>query len=601
MLAFFLVLVHQLIEHTWLMHLPRWQHFISQMLFYGLIGPSLAWWALTSIYRSVQETERAERALKQTHAALQEANQRLEFLVRVNHQLAEAEDEDALIETILALPLQVVPAVGCSLIRFDEKQRPAAVFHHGDMASEAFENWKKHLAASETRQRCQHCGNGWALRADTCPLLEVQDPLEVGVEKVYCLRLTRGKRNYGVLNILLANSDSPDERQRILLHALAQEMSLALESMYLRSRELDTLYHLQRVREPENLHNELNGVLEHVVAALEMAGGVLFLAESGERRLKFLTQAGQPLGDALGLVRGLANSAFETSTPIVISDLAQQAGGNNEIGSLLIAPMNTEQELLGCMALWSAAPHTFSRRQVQLVAAVAGQAGLLVENHRLYLQAEGRVVLSERARLAREIHDGLAQTLGYLQLRIAQIQAWFERGESERVPPALAELQTLIDEAYTDAREAIDGLRLQPRGEGLHDWVPQVLSDFQHLSGMAVTTNPLPDIELPLAVQVQLIRILQEALGNVRKHSGASRAWVDWQLDQDWLTLRIVDDGCGFNPEDVPRVARYGLRIMRERAELLDADFQIVSRAGEGTQVVLRMPVRRLVERQLHE
>jgi hypothetical protein len=107
LLALLLVVVHQLLEHTWLMHLPRWQHFASQVIFYGLLGPLLAWWALTSLRRRAAETGTAHQALNQAHIALAEANQRLEFLVRVSHRLAEAEDEEALVEVILNLPLRL--------------------------------------------------------------------------------------------------------------------------------------------------------------------------------------------------------------------------------------------------------------------------------------------------------------------------------------------------------------------------------------------------------------------------------------------------------------------------------------------------------------
>ena len=67
--------------------------------------------------------------------------------------------------------------------------------------------------------------------------------------------------------------------------------------------------------------------------------------------------------------------------------------------------------------------------------------------------------------------------------------------------------------------------------------------------------------------------------------------WLDWQTDKQWLTVRIADNGRGFEAEDVLSLSRHGLQIMQERAELLDADFQIISRPGEGTQLVVRLPL----------
>ena len=86
---------------------------------------------------------------------------------------------------------------------------------------------------------------------------------------------------------------------------------------------------------------------------------------------------------------------------------------------------------------------------------------------------------------------------------------------------------------------------------------------------------------------------MQEALSNIRKHSDATQASLEWNTDPDWLTLRIADNGRGFDAADVPPISQHGLRIMRERAELIDAGFQIISRSGDGTQVVIRLPVKR--------
>jgi two-component system, NarL family, nitrate/nitrite sensor histidine kinase NarX len=92
-------------------------------------------------------------------------------------------------------------------------------------------------------------------------------------------------------------------------------------------------------------------------------------------------------------------------------------------------------------------------------------------------------------------------------------------------------------------------------------------------------------------VYAQLIRIVQEALSNVRKHARAQRVWISlrhWNRD---LILEIGDDGEGFTPEDVPELTRYGLRGMRERAEFIGADFQIISQPRQGTLVRLRLPL----------
>lgn len=589
LLAFLLVLLHQLLEHTWLWSLPHWQHFTSQVLFYGLIGPILAWWVLTILRRRADETEAAYHALNRAHAALAEANQRLEFLIRVNHRLAEAEDEEALIEVMLALPLEVVPAVGCSLVRFDERGQPLPAVHQGELDPELLETWATHLSAAEVRQTCRQCATQGATAVAPCPLLQAL-PAAIQSHQVYCLTLHRGDRKYGVLNIYLPDSaPPPDAKAQTLLATMAREMSLTMESHLLRARELAALHRLQQAGRFNNLQVELAEVLSHLVEALEIDGGSLFLAEAKTGALDLLAQEGQLPDINLSLIKGLAGSAEQTDIPIVIGDFNQESNAVNGPHSLLIAPLRSQDNFLGSLTLWSKHKNVFTRRRTRLVATVAEQMALLIENHRLYLQVEQQAALAERARLAREIHDGLAQTLSYLKLSAARIVKWLAAGESHRVRAGLEEARDLLAAAYIDAREAIDNLRLKPGNP--NEWLDQALLDFQSLTGIQVEADLRLELSLPLEVQTQLLRIVQEALSNVRKHAGATLVWLDWQIDEQWLTLHIADNGWGFEAEDVPPLSRHGLQIMQERAELLDADFQIISRSGMGAQVVVRLPI----------
>jgi two-component system nitrate/nitrite sensor histidine kinase NarX len=151
----------------------------------------------------------------------------------------------------------------------------------------------------------------------------------------------------------------------------------------------------------------------------------------------------------------------------------------------------------------------------------------------------------------------------------------------------------LLTAAYTDMREAIDGLHLKPGSGQVDEWLRQVASEFESLSGIQIEVNAPTELPLPPEVGTQLLRIVQEALSNIRKHSQANQARLDMQADANGLILRIADDGRGFEATEVPPIAHHGLRSMRERAELLDADFQIISRPGAGTQLAIRLPTNR--------
>jgi len=380
---------------------------------------------------------------------------------------------------------------------------------------------------------------------------------------------------------------------------MSNEMTMALESHALRSREMAMLNRLQKARRLSDLHDELADALTGIVEALEVSGGVLFLVDETSSELQVQAEAGQQLGNSLDLVKGLAGGAGQAETPLVIGDL-EQGGGSEEL-SLLIAPLRVGEQALGSLVLWDTQLDAFTHRRTQLVATVAGQAALLIENHRLYLRGEHQAALSERARLAREIHDGLAQTLGYLKLRTAQINSWHEHGEEQLVKTGLDEVQRLLGEAYIDTREAIDGLRLATQLSDLRVWIHEIVAEFEALSHIQVTVAPIPDAAISPEVHVQLQRIVQETLSNIRKHADATRVWLELREGDYWLTLHIRDNGCGFDLDDVPPLERHGLRIMRERAELLDADFQMTSQGDRGTEIIVRLPLQEHVDESINE
>ncbi len=586
LLALALVLAHQIFEHTLIADLPRWQHFLTQVLFYGLVGPLLAWLALSSLRRSVGATVEAEREVQRAQRELTTANEHLRLLIEVNHRLGEAEDEQMLLESALQLPGEVLRAVGSTLIRFGDDRQPLPALHAGELDPADFKTWADHLSSAAIRETCACCN---PTATASCPQLSAQPGSPVG--SVICVPLEHGRRSLGLLVVYLDGETTPTNDERELLTTLAGEIALALESHRLRSRELETIYRLQQIRRLSDLHTELAAILAATVDALEVTGGVLLLREPAHSNLHLVAESGRQLGDSLGAVRGLIEGV---ETPVVIRDfeLESQPGGPR---SLLFAPLHgPDAAPQGALVLWADAPDAFNRRHLRLAEMIAGQQALLVENYKLYGQVEHKAALDERARLAREIHDGLAQVLGYLKLRTHQLLNWSRSGTSERVSAGLNEMAELISSAYADAREAIDNLRISPEGSDLAQLQAQVVSEFADGSQIDVTAAPPPEGPFTPEVASQVLRILQEGLGNVRRHARASHAEISWQRSGPWATLRIADDGRGFAPEEVPPLSRHGLRTMRERCELLGGEFQIRSRPGQGTELTFRIPMPRL-------
>jgi len=248
------------------------------------------------------------------------------------------------------------------------------------------------------------------------------------------------------------------------------------------------------------------------------------------------------------------------------------------------------------IALTRADCPAFTDEQIELARSLADAAALAIENARLYQQREQWAVTKERARLSREIHDDLAPMLGSLQLRASFIAELLSDGQVVQARANLCELQDMISEAYTDVREEIFSLRANVSpGMAFLPTLREYLADYQVHYGMDVQLEIKGRGEASLAgsAQVQVIRIIQEALTNVRKHARTRRASVCIERDNGCVRVSVQDGGQGFEPAGVLAKDRQyiGLQVMSERAESIGGTLTLESQTGTGTTVVLVVPV----------
>jgi signal transduction histidine kinase len=204
-------------------------------------------------------------------------------------------------------------------------------------------------------------------------------------------------------------------------------------------------------------------------------------------------------------------------------------------------------------------------------------------------------IVQERERLSRELHDGLAQVVSYLLLRLDTVEELVRNHREEEARAELANLRALTDDLYADVRESISGLRSRVVELGLRRALEEYIGEFEERHRIDVAFTAPLTMKLPPSVELQLFRIAQEALANVRKHSGASRCEVSiGNLSASELELSVSDDGRGFDPALIESASpgKFGLTGMRERAEALGGTAQVQSTPGGGTRVVVRIPVR---------
>jgi signal transduction histidine kinase len=347
--------------------------------------------------------------------------------------------------------------------------------------------------------------------------------------------------------------------------------------------------------------------------ALELTGlesCVIFLVDNQRRELRIFEHQGlsQRALRELGRMKfgeGLAGRVAMSGEPIVvenvsedpriISNLARESG----LQFMASVPLKSKGGLLGVMNLASTSRHSFKPQEVALLIAIGQQVGVAIENAKLYEQLQSMAALEERDRLGRELHDGLAQVLGYLQMKSKAVEGLLSSGQAAQAQAELHEIQEVAQEAYGDVRESILGLRTTITPVvGFIPALTEYLHKFSQQSGIRarLVIDDDAEMEFAPAVEIQLLRIIQEALTNIRKHSQASRAWVRFEADGDGAVITVEDDGRGFDPSCIGQDGQehFGLQTMRERAEGVGGELDVSTRSGQGTMVIVRLPLSRI-------
>ena len=214
------------------------------------------------------------------------------------------------------------------------------------------------------------------------------------------------------------------------------------------------------------------------------------------------------------------------------------------------------------------------------------------------LRSEFDAVLAERSRIAREIHDTLAQNFVGISIQLQIAEQLLPLNNSAAISEQLQQTRTLVQEGLNDARQSIWELRASASHESAQDSLPTRISRAAERStrGGLTPQVSIGGVVRPLdaALEKEVLRIAQEALANVTRHARATQVKVDLRYDADRLQLSVVDNGTGFDPDTVSTAGdHFGLQGMRERATGLAATLSITSAPGSGTSVRLTVPLQR--------
>ncbi|HEX2180717.1 MAG TPA: GAF domain-containing sensor histidine kinase [Rubrobacteraceae bacterium] len=258
-------------------------------------------------------------------------------------------------------------------------------------------------------------------------------------------------------------------------------------------------------------------------------------------------------------------------------------------------PLYAGEEKLGVMNVASPDWRSLSPEDLQLLYTVGDLLSIAVERARLFARSTRLGAVEERNRLAREIHDTLAQGLTATALQLESADALLDAGGAEKAHGPLRRALSLTRSNLEEARRSVLDLRAAPlEGRPLSGALRALVDRWEAETGTNARYRAVNGSRpLPPSVEAALYRICQEALANVARHAGAERVTVRLILTPDRARLVVEDDGRGFDASSHPQ-GRHGIVGMRERAEVLGGALELRSEPGAGTRIEATVPLEKL-------
>lgn len=346
------------------------------------------------------------------------------------------------------------------------------------------------------------------------------------------------------------------------------------------NRSLELLYHsIARLHGAPPGGDIYQAVLHDIQGLLGLGNGIVCLGEPGGHEGQVIATTMVP-GDANPCDRGDCNWCHGTIKPRVsiMSDGRQ----------LITLPLSDPERQYGVLLVDMPQGDHPEAWQVQLLEALSRHIGVAIGAERRIEQSRRLALLEERAVIARELHDSLAQSLAYMKIQVSRLQACLrDPARSGESGPMLIELREGLSGAYRQLRELLSTFRLNMEGENLHTALAQTVDEFASRSGLVI------DMELDLGAcpltpneEIHLLHVIREALSNVLNHAHASHARVGIRCTDDGvIEAMIEDDGTGIKKS--ADVHHYGMTIMEERARTLHGEIHYRERPGGGTRVIL--------------
>jgi two-component system, NarL family, sensor kinase len=373
-------------------------------------------------------------------------------------------------------------------------------------------------------------------------------------------------------------------------------MGKALEHQ---NRELTILNRIAEALNREvDLRRALHVAMHNIVDLFNLNTGWIFLMEEGKED-EFYTAATIALPPALadhprrmggtcycidtyvvGDMDGAANINAITCTRL--ENLKEGTEGLRYHASI---PLYAQEKQLGILNVASPDWREISEDELRLLHTVGDLLGIAIERARLFQSSAEIGAINERNRLAREIHDTIAQGLAAIALKLETADVLLETGtDSEKVQQIISDALRLTRDNLVEARRSVLDLRAAPlEGHTLPEAIRELLNGIKPKSKLEVIGSSPP---LPIRIASGLYRIAQEAIHNVTQHADAENIKVSLILMPERVRLIVEDDGKGFDPAAEQKAGHFGLVGLKERVKLLQGKIDIVSCAGGGGTII---------------
>lgn len=370
-------------------------------------------------------------------------------------------------------------------------------------------------------------------------------------------------------------------------HSLEQRVQEKTHALTQSNRSLDLMYRsLRHLQDGTLVPSRYRDTLREMESLLGLGRICLCLLEPDGRR-------GFQLADSrceTAEQGPMCTLAFDANTLGVASgSVYLRAPADGESG-FISAPLKEGSSLIALLRIEVPVGVELAPWQLQLLEAIAEHLALAITSQRRANRDRRLALLEERAAIARELHDSMAQSLSYLKIQVARVRAARRPPENPaEVEAALQELHDGLNTAYQQLRELLTTFRIGIDAEGLNSALQGVIEHVNeaHAALNVELDNALADGEMGVNEEVHLLHIVREALCNVQHHAKASRVRVSmgWDADRRHVHLIVEDDGIGIGKASKPE--HYGLPIMRERAAQLGGRLDVGPGPEGGTRIEL--------------